>query len=63
MIGKLLEFGKALLGSKPARILATGLVLLAMWGAFNDPTTTPWYFSTIAVVFMFLVLAIVIIKI
>jgi hypothetical protein len=59
MIGPLLEFGKALLGSRPGRVLVTGLVLLALWGSFNNPATTPWYFSGLILVVMLGILLLV----
>jgi hypothetical protein len=44
----LLQLGKALASARLWSVLATGLVLLALWGSFIDPMTTTWYFRALA---------------
>lgn len=56
LIYQLLNLGKALASAKFWSILATGLVLLALWGSINEPTTTGFYFGAMATVLIIAVL-------
>jgi hypothetical protein len=52
----LLELGKALVSARLWSILATGLVLLALWGSFVNPLSTDWYFRVLASILLFTLL-------
>jgi len=52
----LMGLGKALASARLWSVLATGLVLLALWGSFVNPVTTDWYFRVIASILIFALL-------
>lgn len=52
----ILEFGRVLASARLWSILATGLVLLALWGSFVSPDMTEWYFRSLVTVLVIVIL-------
>ncbi|MHA1909854.1 MAG: hypothetical protein ACW98Y_21355 [Candidatus Thorarchaeota archaeon] len=58
----LFGLGKALASARLWSVLATGLVLLALWGSVVNPVSTDWYFRVLASILILALLVYVIPK-